>query len=46
LRHIARENLRWQLSLAQAMRMSSIVKEDWEAYQRDLSRLTEVPKHG
>lgn len=46
LRHIARENLRGQLAMAQAMRMAGIVKEDWEAYQRDMARLTEVPKHG
>jgi hypothetical protein len=46
LRHIARESQRHQLWLAQANRMSRIDKNNWEEYQRDVSRTTEVPKYG
>lgn len=46
VRHIAREGMRQQLWMAQAMRMSSTGKMDWETYQRDINRMTEVPRHG
>jgi hypothetical protein len=46
LRHIARENLREQLRFAQSMRMSRTGKEDWDSWQRDVNRLTEVPRNG
>lgn len=46
LRHIARENIRRQLWLSQAARMSRIDKSEWDVWQRDVSLLTEVPKHG
>lgn len=46
LRSIAREALRSQLAHAQAVRMAGVVKADWEEYQRDIARMTEVPKHG
>jgi hypothetical protein len=46
LRHIARESMRHQLWSAQAMRMARGQKEDWDTWQRDVNRLTEVPKHG
>lgn len=46
LRHIARESLRHQVWMAQSMRMSRTTPENWDSWQRDMSRLTEVPKHG
>lgn len=46
LRHIAREQMRQQLWWAQATRMSRVLKDDWESWQRDVTTLTEVPKHG
>lgn len=46
LAHIARESLRQQLSRAQSGRMARVAKEDWEVYQRDVSMVTEVPRHG
>jgi hypothetical protein len=46
LRHIARENMRHQLWMAQAYRMARVEKEDWNTWQRDVNWLTEVPKHG
>jgi len=46
LRHIAREQLRQQMLWAQAARMSRTEKEDWNIWQRDVNRLTEVPTHG
>lgn len=41
---IAREHLRTQLARAQATRMAGVVKDDWEVYQRDVTRVTEVPR--
>lgn len=41
---IARENLRNQLHAAQATRMASVVKDDFETWQRDVQRVTEVPR--
>lgn len=46
LRHIAREQMRQGLLLAQAIRMGGTVPEDWETYQRDIALMTEVPRHG
>lgn len=46
LRHIARERLREQVWIAQAMRMSRTPGPNWDEWQRDMNRLTEVPKHG
>lgn len=46
LRHIAREQLRYQLLLSQAMRMGRSDLTDWNAWQRDVASLTEVPRHG
>ena len=46
LRHIAREATRRQLETAQAMRMAGVVKDDWLAWQRDMTRTTEVPRRG
>jgi len=46
LRHIAREDLRRQLWLSQAHRLSRTEKDGWDEWQRDINRLTEVPKHG
>lgn len=46
LHHIARENLRQQIWMAQAMRMSRSSKESWDTWQHDMNRLTEVPTHG
>ncbi len=46
IRHIARESLRSQLHSAQAVRMAGLEKEDWDVWQRDAGRLTEVPPHG
>lgn len=46
LTHIAREHLREQLAFAQSVRMAGVVKEDYDAWQRDITRLTEVPRHG
>lgn len=44
--HIAREHLREQLRLAQAVRMARSEKEDYETWQRDVARMTEVPRNG
>lgn len=41
---IAREKLRSQLHLAQAQRMSGVVQDDWNVWQRDVQRVTEVPR--
>lgn len=46
LRHIARENLRQQMWMAQAMRLSRSSAQDFDTWQRDMTRLTEVPKYG
>lgn len=43
---IARENLRSQLHLAQAQRMAGVVQDDWNIWQRDIERVTEVPRGG
>lgn len=45
LRHIARTHLREQLVLAQGVRMANYEKDDWEAYQQDMTRMTEVPRN-
>jgi hypothetical protein len=44
LTHIGRMFLRDQLAMAQAMRMSTVEKQDYGEWQRDMSRLTEVPR--
>lgn len=46
LRHIAREDLRRQVYMAQAQRMSRAERESYDEWQRDMNRLTEVPRHG
>lgn len=46
LRHIARENMRLQLWMAQAFRLGRQEQDNWDTFQRDTNRLTEVPTHG
>ena len=46
LQHIARDNMRQQLWMAQSFRLGRQKDENWEVFQRDTNRLTEVPTHG
>lgn len=44
--HIGRSHLRDELARAQATRNAGLKLEDFQAYQRDTLRVTEVPHDG
>jgi len=44
--HIARRHLRNALQLAEGHRMGGAVSDDFNAFARDVARMTEVPRNG
>lgn len=44
--HLARRHLRATLAIAEGVRMGGAVKDDFESFARDVSRMTEVPRNG